>query len=79
MQYKLNNLPWLSEPAAANDGMGDRKGDRSQRTGRLHYVQPELILIWLDQNGDRTIDLSIVSLLLDSKAVVVRCLPTEPQ
>ena len=59
--------------------MGDRKGDRTQSAGRLHDVQPELILVWLDQSGDRTVDQLIVGLLFDSEVVVLGCLPTEAE
>src|SRR4249919_1576175 len=59
--------------------MGDRKGDGTQSAGSLQDVQSQLILVGLDQRGDRSVDQLIVGLLFDSEAVVVRCIPMEPQ
>ena len=79
VQHKINDLLWFSETLVAENGMGDRKGNRTQSAGRLHDLQPELILVRLNQRGDRTVDQLIVGLLFDSEAVMVGCLPTEPQ
>jgi mannitol-1-/sugar-/sorbitol-6-phosphatase len=79
VQNKINDLLWFGETLVAEDGMGDRKGDRTQSAGGLHDVQSQLILVWQHQRADRSVDQLIVGLLFDSEAVVVRCIPMEPQ
>jgi hypothetical protein len=49
VQYKIDNLLRFGEALITEKGMADRKGDRSQSAGRLHDVEPQLILGRLDQ------------------------------
>jgi hypothetical protein len=71
VQNKINDLSWLGEPLVAKDGMGDRKGDGPQSAGRLHRVEPQLILVRLDQRSDCSVDQFGIGLLLRSEAVVI--------
>ena len=64
MQDKINDLLWVGEALVTEDGMGDRKGDRPQSAGRLHHVQPELILVWFYQRRDGPIEQLVVGQLL---------------
>jgi hypothetical protein len=79
MQNKINNLLWSGEALVTENGMADRKGDRSQSAGRLHDVQPELILVRLDQRGDGTVEHLIVGLVLEAEAFVIMSLLPQPQ
>ena len=79
VQNKINDLLRFGEPLVTENGMSDGKGDGAQSAGRLHHVQSELILVWLDQQGDGTVEQLIVGLLLGPESVVIMGLATEPQ
>lgn len=79
VENKINDLLRFGEPLVTENGVSDGEGDGTQSAGRLHHVQSELIFIWLDQQGDGTVEQLIVGLLLGAKSVVIMGLATEPQ
>jgi hypothetical protein len=79
VQNKINDLLWFGETLVTEYGMRDGEGDGTQSAGCLHHVQSELILVWLDQRGDGSVDQLIVGLLLGTPSVVIMGRATEPQ
>ena len=79
VQNKINDLLRLGEPLVTENGVSDGEGDGTQSAGRLHHVQSELIFVWLDQQGDGSVEQLIVGLLLGAESVVIMGLATEPQ
>jgi hypothetical protein len=79
VQNKINDLLWFGETLVAEDVMCHRKGNCPQGAGRLDRIQPEVILVGLEQRGDRTVEKLIVGLLLGPKAVVIMHPLTQPQ
>jgi len=79
VQNKINDLLWFGETLVAENGMGDRKSNRTQCAGRLCDIQPELVLVRLDQRGDHLVEELVTGLLLGPEAVVIMRLPPKPQ